>query len=253
MHRRSLFRTALLGGAACLGPRAWAEEVDVVEQALRTPMLDVSKLDRAVKVKSLELLNIGDDFFVRARSTDGVEALTVPHASKMAICYPIFLRNVAPFFIGKDARQLESLVWDLYRNQSNYKVQGLAFWVCVAAAEMSLLELMGLSGQRPLADFFGGNRKRDIDVYYASGNRGNTPDQEIEHLQTLIAGSGVRAVKFRLGGRMSRNEDSLPGRSETLIVHAQHRSFHGVQGQRQISSQQRHIFIEMRGRQSALS
>jgi L-alanine-DL-glutamate epimerase-like enolase superfamily enzyme len=51
----------------------------------------------------------------------------------------------------------------------------------------------------------------------ASGNRGNSPEAEVAHLQRLVAESGARALKFRLGGRMSRNADSLPGRSEALI------------------------------------
>ncbi len=47
--------------------------------------------------------------------------------------------------------------------------------------------------------------------------RGNTPEAEIEHLQKLVAGCGCKALKFRLGGRMSKNADSLPGRTEALI------------------------------------
>ncbi len=87
----------------------------------------------------------------------------------------------------------------------------------MAAIEISILELLGRTAQRPVADFFGGALKRDIDVYYASGKRGNTPEDEIEYLQNLVSESGARAIKFRLGGRMSRNADSLPGRSEALI------------------------------------
>jgi L-alanine-DL-glutamate epimerase-like enolase superfamily enzyme len=87
----------------------------------------------------------------------------------------------------------------------------------VAAVEMALLELMGQTAKRPLADFFGGALKRDIPVYYASGRRGNRPEAEVEYLKKLVADSGVKALKFRLGGRMSRNADSLPGRSEALI------------------------------------
>jgi L-alanine-DL-glutamate epimerase-like enolase superfamily enzyme len=80
-----------------------------------------------------------------------------------------------------------------------------------------LLELMGQTAKRPVADFFGGALKRDIPVYYASGNRGNKPEEEVEYLQKLVADSGVKAIKFRLGGRMNRNVDSLPGRTEALI------------------------------------
>src|SRR4030095_16557034 len=40
---------------------------------------------------------------------------------------------------------------------------------------------------------------------------------EVEHLKQLVADSGAKALKFRLGGRMNRNVDSLPGRTEALI------------------------------------
>ena len=36
-------------------------------------------------------------------------------------------------------------------------------------------------------------------------------------LKGIVAESGAKALKFRLGGRMSRNADSLPGRTERLI------------------------------------
>jgi L-alanine-DL-glutamate epimerase-like enolase superfamily enzyme len=181
------------------------------------PVLDVSFLNQPVRIASIELLRAGRIFLVRTRSTDGAQAITVPNPDRMAVTYPIFLTQVAPFFIGRDARDLETLLWEVYRHRSNYKLQGLALWVCVAAVEMSLLELLGRVADRPLADFFGGTVRREIPVYVASGNRGNSPEAEVTHLQRLVGQSGARALKFRLGGRMSRNADSLPGRSEALI------------------------------------
>src|SRR5205085_10389245 len=83
--------------------------------------------------------------------------------------------------------------------------------------EMAFLELMAQTAQRPLADFFGGALRRDIPIYTASGVRGNTPEAEVENLRKLVAESGANALKFRLGGRMNRNVDSLPGRTEALI------------------------------------
>src|SRR4029078_287817 len=50
-----------------------------------------------------------------------------------------------------------------------------------------------------------------------SGNRGNTPEEEVAYLQGIVAESGAKALKFRLGGRMSRNADSLPRPTEKLI------------------------------------
>ncbi|MBI5393738.1 MAG: mandelate racemase/muconate lactonizing enzyme family protein [Verrucomicrobia bacterium] len=217
--RRSFFKTIATAGLAA-GVRAQAAQrvsSDELARIADKPVLDVSFLKEPVKVASVELLRNGRAYLVRARSTDGVEAVTVPNPSRMALMYPLFLKQVAPFFVGKDARELERLLWEVYRHDSNYKLQGLALWVCLAAVEMALLELMGQTAKRPLADFFGGTLRRDIPIYVASGNRGNTPEAEIAHLQKLVAESGARALKFRLGGRMSRNSDSLPGRTEALV------------------------------------
>lgn len=205
---------ATRGRAAPLPP---AIDAGALRRLMDAPVLQLGFVKAPVTVASLELLRNGRNYLVRARSTDGVEAITVPNPAIMAKAWPVFLGNVVPSFLKKDARTLEALHTDVYRAGSNYKMQGQLFWVSVMAAEQALLELMGQTAKRPVADFFGGARRRDIPVYYASGNRGNTPEAEIEYLQKLVAGSGVRAIKFRLGGRMSRNADSLPGRTEKLI------------------------------------
>lgn len=226
--RRSFLKTSCalavagsLRGADALGaPAAMTHPAVSPEELARimaAPVLNLDFVKSPVTVASIELLRHERNYLVRARSSDGVEVITVPNPAIMAKAYPIFLRWVAPVFKGKDARALETLHWDVYRHGSNYKMQGQLFWVCVMAVEQALLELMGQTAQRPVADFFGGSKRRDVPVYYASGNRGNTPEAEVEHLQKLVSGSGVRAIKFRLGGRMSRNADSLPGRTEQLI------------------------------------
>jgi L-alanine-DL-glutamate epimerase-like enolase superfamily enzyme len=125
---------------------------------------------------------------------------------------------VMPSFLGKDARDLESLLWDVYRADSNYKFQGLAFWVCVAAVEMALLDLLGQVSGKCIGDLLSpGVVRRDIAVYRASGQRGNKPEEEIEYLKRLVDETGSKAIKFRLGGRMSHNADAPPGRTEALI------------------------------------
>jgi len=225
MHpsRRSFLKSALAGGAlAVTGRRGPAAEqrrptLEELNRILERPVLNVEFLDSPVKVKSLELLHNRGIFLLRARSADGAESVTSPNSDRLRDTYPIFLRRVAPFFTGKDARALEDLLRELYRRGSNYKFQGLAFWVCVAAAEMALLDLMGRISGKPLGELFGGVLRRDIAVYRASGHRGNRPGEEVEYLQGLVEQTGARAIKFRVGGRMSRNRDSLPDRSEALI------------------------------------
>ncbi len=220
---RGVGATALLAsGGALRAAEEWRNDPNEGNQRLKRildePVLDLSGLDEPVMVESLELLRHGRHFLIRGRASNGLEVVTVPNPSRMAETWPIVVKNILPAFVGQDARQLESLLWDVYRRGSNYKLQGIALWTGVAAAEMNLLEMLGRTAQRPVADFFGGRLRHDIAVYFASGNRGNRPEEEVEHLQRLVAGSGVRALKFRVGGRMSRNQDSRPGRSEALIA-----------------------------------
>ncbi len=181
------------------------------------PVLDLDTLRNPVKIAEIELLKNDSTWLLRTRSADGLEVVTVPHQGKLELASPVLLKNILPLFIGRDARDLEELLWEVYRANSNYKLQGLIYWIAVAAVEMAVLELLAHAAGKPLADLFGGALKREIPVYFASGQRGNTPEEEIAHLQKLVAGSGVKALKFRLGGRMSRNADSPPGRTEKLI------------------------------------
>ena len=190
---------------------------DALQRAADAPLLNLKSLRDRISIESMELLRKGREFFVRVRSKDGLEGIAAANSKKMRETYPIFLNRVAPFFIGKDARRIESLLGDLYRSRSNYKLQGLAFWVCVAAAEIAILDLLGKASHKSIGELFGGVVRRDISVYSASGNRGNRPQKEIEHLKRLVSKTGARAIKFRLGGRMSNNRDSLRGRTETLI------------------------------------
>ena len=220
-RRRFIGKPLIAGLAAAAGSRLRADERSgpdkaVLARILAEPVFCRDLLMGSVKVDALELLRREQQFLIRVRSGDA-ESTTVPNNARLLDAYPLFLNRVAPFFVGKDARDLESLLWEVYRHQSNYKFQGLAFWVCVATAEMALLDLMGQISGKALGDLLGGVRRRDIGVYRASGNRGNTPEQEIDYLKRIVAETGAKAVKFRLGGRMSRNADSLPGRSETLI------------------------------------
>jgi L-alanine-DL-glutamate epimerase-like enolase superfamily enzyme len=221
LSRRTAILRLAASAAALSFPRLAAKQPpslrSEISRLASAPVLRTEFLTEPVIIESIELLRNHGVYLLRTRSRDGVEVITVPHEAKMQLAAPLLFKSVLPVLIGKDARQLEALLWQVYRHESNYKMQGLLFWLSVAAVEMALLELLAQTARRPLADLFGGTVRKDIPVYFASGNRGNKPEEEIEHLQALVADSGVRALKFRLGGRMSRNVDSLPGRSETLI------------------------------------
>jgi L-alanine-DL-glutamate epimerase-like enolase superfamily enzyme len=223
MPRRAFLHTA--AGVAALPAFANRDRADEdrrttpdrLREVAAAPVLRIEGLEKPVTIEAMHLLRNRREFLVRVRSKDGLEGISVANSMHMIHTYPIFLNRVAPFFVGKDARELEPLLWELYRHNDNYKYQGLAFWVCVAAAEFAVLDLLGKRLGKPVGELLGGVQRRDIAVYRASGTRGNAPEAEVTDLKRIVAESGAKALKFRLGGRMSRNADSPPGRTEKLI------------------------------------
>src|SRR5207244_4992981 len=81
----------------------------------------------------------------------------------------------------------------------------------------AILDMLGRIAGRPIGQLLGGIVRTSVPLYVASGRRDTTPQQEIDYLKSLIEQSGAKAVKFRVGGRMSRNADASLGRTEKLI------------------------------------
>ncbi len=187
-----------------------------LDKAAAAPVLTIPSIKSPVKIASIELLRGGKNYFVRTRSTDGALGVAVTN-SRAAYLYPILQKLVIPYFIGKDARDLDSLIDGVYVYRSNYKLSGVALWCCVAWVEFSLLDLLGKIEGKPVGELLGGVIHREIPIYVASGNRNTTPQEEVDILAKHIEQNGAGAIKFKVGGRMSNNADSMPGRSEGLI------------------------------------
>jgi L-alanine-DL-glutamate epimerase-like enolase superfamily enzyme len=223
----SFSRRRFLGQAAGLSALAVADPISLLAQeypgasadliqAASKPVLDLKGLNDPVIIESIDLLRQGRQYFIRVRSKDGVEGISLDN-NRARYLAPILLERVIPFFIGKDARQLENLLWELYRWGSNYKLQGLAFWSPVAWVEFAILDLLGRVAGRSMGDLLGGVIRQRIPFYVASGRRDSTPEEEVVYLRELIDETHAKAVKYRVGGRMSRNMDALPGRTKKLI------------------------------------
>ena len=226
--RRSFITATAGGGALSLMPSALAGQQPrkpkapltsdrALEQAASKPVLQINGLHEPIIIESIELLRKDREHFVRVRSKDGTEGLSVDNG-RMGILHPILNRLVIPYFLGKDARDLEEHLFQVYRHQDNYKFLGLALWCPVAMVEFAILDLLGRRTNQSLAELLGGVIRTSVPFYIASGRRDTTPEQEVEYLKKLIAETGAKAVKYRLGGRMSRNVDAMPGRTEKLIT-----------------------------------
>lgn len=210
LNRRSFVQSSVATAAATglVATRAAQAAAPDLAAIMNVPVLKLDALKEPVKLASIELLKSGKHYLVRARATNGAEGLAGAHDTVMPTTWPILLQRVAPYFISRDARRLEEYLTGVYLKDSNYKWQGLPFWVSVAAVEIAVLDLLGKVAGKPLGDLFGGRVREEISVYRASGNRGNAPEAEIDYLQKIVAETGAEAIKFRLGARMRYDEAS---------------------------------------------
>ncbi|MFB3904526.1 MAG: mandelate racemase/muconate lactonizing enzyme family protein [Acidobacteriota bacterium] len=221
VNRRQWLAAAGVGlaaaGETAIGNQPKAPSLEELDQAAQRPVLNVEGLASPVLIDSIRLLRKGDEYLVHVRSKDGAEGVSVPQPGAPDQFHPILTRRVIPPFLGKDARKLEDVLWEAYRHASNYKLYGLAFWSCQAWVEFAILDMLGRMVNKPMGTLLGGVIRQEIPFYVASGRRDTTPPEEIENLRKLLEQSGAKAVKFRVGGRMSRNEDAMPNRTKTLI------------------------------------
>jgi len=181
---------------------------------LEAPLFNLpGQIPGPVVIESIELLRNGSDYFVRTRSADG--AIGIIGTKQIADFIPIFQNLVAPHFIRKDARDIESLVDSVYH--ANYKLAGLAFWCPVAYIEQSLLDMLGKIAGKPIGELLGGVIRDEIPVYLSGSDRVLTAEEEVDVYVRGVAETKAKAVKIKIGGRMSRNLDAWPGRTDTLI------------------------------------
>jgi len=214
MNRRT-FLTASAGAALLASPRlrAAASDNDAIPE-YQKPVFNLHKFfSNPVKIASIDLLQSGKTYFVRTRSTDGAEG--VIQTKDMEDFVAILLRRVIPHFIGKDARDLESLVDEVYI--ANYKLSGQALWCPVAYVEQSLFDLLGKTAKKPAAELMGGILRKEIACYLSGSGRETTAEEEVDVYVKGVEYTGAKAVKFKIGGRMSANHDAYPGRTDKIF------------------------------------
>ena len=198
-------------------PGTLNERYGKLDAILTQPVFKRELFKDPVIIESIELLRNKKQYLCRVRSKDGHEGISVSNAQQMEVLYPIFTKHVAPFYIGKDARDLEFLIPESTVYENNYKAQGLAIWVPIATIEFAILDMFGKMSNRPIGLLIADKiYNRSISVYQANGERGISAEATIEHLRRDVAISDAKAIKFKLGGRMS-HEETPAGRSEKLI------------------------------------
>jgi len=227
-NRRGFLASALVGGAGaalpgCSTPPATAAPAASpnaryakLDEILKQPVLKRELFSTPVIIDTLEMLRLDDSFLCRVRSKDGAVGISVANNSQQRSLYPIQVNRLQPFFLGKDARDLEALLEEAYVYQSNYKLQSLALWVPLATIEFAILDMLGRIANKSMGQLFGDIHNPKVAVYRANGERDVTAEAVMANLKKQVVDSEAKALKIKIGGRMSHVEYPA-GRSEKLI------------------------------------
>jgi L-alanine-DL-glutamate epimerase-like enolase superfamily enzyme len=224
--RRKFLKSSLMGGAAVsafpLGihknQQTSQEEIYArLDAAAARPVLKRELFPDPVIIESCDLLEHQGNYMVRVRSADGAEGYCVGHNNRMPHLYPMQTQRVNPFFVGKDARDLDKLITEgLFMYENNYKYQGYALWIPQATAEMAILDMLGRIAGKSMGEIIGEIHNTEIAIYRANNHRGKSAEESLEIIKERQAATGAKAVKFKVGGRRI-NPEEPPGRSERLI------------------------------------
>ena len=173
-----------------------------------------------VIIETLQLLRYQDNFLCRVRSRDGAEGISVGH-SGLNTLYPIFLHNLQPFFIGKDARDLDLLMEKVFIYGFNFRYNGISIGMPLATIEFAILDMLGQIAQKSIGQLMGEIHHPDVAVYQATEYREKSVEESLELIKRDVAEYKAHALKIKVGGLMFMTTDinavGPKGRTETMI------------------------------------
>ena len=223
--RRTFLSTAA-GGAFAAAPMAAAPSAAVaaryrkLDEILAQPVLKKQLFSSPVIIETLELLRLGDSYLCRVRSRDGAEGISVAH-SGINTLYPIFLRNLQPFFIGKDARELDRILDRVFVFGFNFRLNGMAIGLPLATIEFAILDMLGRIANKSVGQLIGEIHNPSVGVYMATEWREKPVEESIKLIQEAVAAYDLNALKIKIGGLMFMTTDmnavGPPGRTERMI------------------------------------
>ena len=212
--------SAAVAAAAPAARRAIEERYAKLNAILAQPVLKKQLFPTPIPIETVELLQFEGGYLCRVRSRDGAEGISVAHSS-MNRLYPIFLRDVRPFFLGKDARELDLILDKVYVYNFNFRFGGLAIGLPLATVEFAILDMLGRIANKPVAELIGERHHRDIGVYMATEWREKPVEESMELIRGAVAEHDIHALKIKVGGLMFMTTDMYAagpaGRTEKIV------------------------------------
>ena len=177
-----------------------------LDEILRQPVLKRELFASPVIIEKLELLRYKNSFLCRVRSRDGAEGISVAHSGIRAL-YPIFLLHLKPFFLGKDARDLDLLLEKVFVYQFNFRFNGMAIGIPLATIEFAILDMLGRIAGKSIGQLIGDIHHTDIAVYQATEYREKSVEESLDLIKRDVAEYNSRALKIKVGGLMFMTTD----------------------------------------------
>lgn len=201
-------------------PARVQERFERLDAVLKQPVLKKHLFPAPVIIESLELLRLDNRFLCRVRSRDGAEGISVAH-SEMRNLYPIFLRRLRPFFLGKDARELDLILERVFVYDFNYRFSGISLGIPLATLEFAILDMLGRIAGKPVSELIGEIHHRQVGVYVATEWREKPVEESLELIRKEVAKYDAKALKIKVGGLMFMTADlraeGPPGRTEKIV------------------------------------
>ena len=202
-------------------PDIIAENYSRLDQILQQPLFRKDLFASPVIIESLELMKYRSNYLCRIRSKDGAEGISVGHSGQLRSLYPVFNNLLRPFFIGKDARDLDLLLEKVYIYNLNFRLSGMALGVPLATIEFAILDMMGKIAGKPMGELIGDTTNPEVAVYQATEYRERSVDESLELIKRDVAEYDARALKIKVGGLMFMFSDidavGPNGRTEAII------------------------------------
>ncbi len=192
-----------------------------LDEILEKPVFRKEFFPDPVIIESLELLRYKENFLCRVRSKDGAEGLSVGHSGQLRSQYPIFTNLLQPFFIKKDARELDLILEKVYIYKLNFRLSGMALGVPLATIEFAILDMMGRIAGKSIGGLIGEIHNPEVAVYQATEYREKPVKESMDLIIRDVNEYKANALKIKVGGLMFGTEDmnavGPPGRTEEIV------------------------------------
>lgn len=227
-NRRKFIANAALAGSVAFLPSCETKRDDIpdspdyskLDEIMKQPVLKRELFSSPVIIESLELLRDRNNFICRVRSKDGAEGISIGHPFISKESYPMFNNILHRHFIGKDARDLDNLLFNAV--EINVKRQGIPLNVQVATIEFAILDMLGNIANKPIGMLIGDIHHPEVSIYLGTRInelRRKTPEESLELVKQDWQDTKAKAIKLRAGAgdNLGMDNDNTSKSTEKLI------------------------------------